>query len=393
MKALLLRVCSGGAALVVAALIWLPCLHFFYRSAAVNFRTAGVSPEAKALTARHLHLWADADARTEELVRLRRSDAEWDFMGRSFFVWSLANIGLRDPASAPECLKVMDQIIGQTLKLEREQGLYFFLMPYAKARPFNLEPPRSLFLDSEIALMLASRRLLQESPEYGPLLRDRVDLMVSRMEQSPLLSAESYPDEYWVFDNVAALAAMRLADRLDGTDHSALCRRWVAVAREKLIDKETGLLVPRFARDGTPLDSPRSSSLWFIAHCLQLIDPGFAREQYDKAKKEFARELCGFGYATEYPRSVPDQSDIDSGAVIPGLRVSAGGSGLALLGAASFGDEDYLRALARTLHFAAFPSYRKGALKYCASNQAGDAAILYAAVVGPVWEKAREAPK
>lgn len=73
--------------------------------------------------------------------------------------------------------------------------------------------------------------------------------------------------------------------------------------------------------------------------------------------------------------------------VIPGLKVSAGGSGLAFIGAASFGDDEFVQALARTLNFAAFPSRRDGTLKYCASNQVGDAAMLYAAVLGPLWEK------
>jgi hypothetical protein len=39
------------------------------------------------------------------------------------------------------------------------------------------------------------------------------------------------------------------------------------------------------------------------------------------------------------------------------------------------------------LLFAACPSRRGGRLRYCASNQVGDAALLYAAVLGPVWEK------
>ena len=50
-------------------------------------------------------------------------------------------------------------------------------------------------------------------------------------------------------------------------------------------------------------------------------------------------------------------------------------------------DEEFLAALAATLDFAAFPSRRGDRLKYCASNQVGDAALLYAATLGPLWEK------
>lgn len=41
-----------------------------------------------------------------------------------------------------------------------------------------------------------------------------------------------------------------------------------------------------------------------------------------------------------------------------------------------------------TLDMAAFTTLKQGKLRYCASNQVGDAAMLYAAVLGPLWEKA-----
>lgn len=376
--------------LLIATAIWLPCVHLFYTPAAREFRTDGISSTAHALAARHLQLWTEPESRNRELAKMRRSNAEWDFMGRSFLVWSLANMTLRDPASASENLKVMDQIIDETIRLERQEGIFIFLMPYAKARRFNVQPARSLFIDSEIAMMVAARRLVQEKAGYKPLLDERIQKIVSCMEASPMLSGESYPDEYWVFDNVAALAALRMADRLDGTDHSAFCRRWIEFARKHFVDSQTGLLIPRFNIQGQPLDPPRSSSMWFVVHCLQVVDPAFARDQYERSRREFSRVVCGFGYSTEYPIAVQGQADIDSGVVIPGLKVSAGGSGLAFIGAAAFGDREYLEALARTLDFAAFPSRRNDGLKYCASNQVGDAVLLYAAVLGPLWGKVNQ---
>lgn len=61
----------------------------------------------------------------------------------------------------------MDQIIDETLRLEKREGMYFFLMPYAKEGPYAMQPPHSPFLDSEIALMLASRRVVDEKKEYN----------------------------------------------------------------------------------------------------------------------------------------------------------------------------------------------------------------------------------
>src|SRR5262245_55004854 len=125
----------GLIALVLASVIWVPCLHFFFSQPATEFQSAqGLSPKAKQLAARHLQLWTEPALREQELRRMRASNAEWDFMGRTFLVWSLANMGLRDPASKELYLKTIDDIIDETLRLEKQEGMYFFLMPYAKGR-------------------------------------------------------------------------------------------------------------------------------------------------------------------------------------------------------------------------------------------------------------------
>lgn len=380
------------AALSLATLLWLPAVHWLFARPQKSFAASesGIAPKAQALAARHLQLWTNTTLRAAELDRMRRSNAEWDFMGRSFLVWSLAEMGLRDPARKDECLAVMDQIIGETIKLEREHGIYFFLMPYAKASPYVVQPARSLFIDGEIALMLGVRRVVEEREDYKPLLATRVKTMLEQMRRSPSLVAESYPDECWLFDHAVALAAIRVADHLDGSDHSAFLREWLDMARRQLVHPNTGLLVSSFTTKGQHLDGPEGSSIWMAAHCLKLIDEDFARDQYRRARRELGATLCGFGWSREWPASWTGPTDIDSGAVIPVLGVSAGGSGLAFIGAASFGDAAFLQQLHTTLDFAAFPRREQGRLKYCASNQVGDAVMLYSSVLGPVWERVQE---
>jgi hypothetical protein len=381
------RILAGLAALLVAAFLWLPALHFLFARPASAFHPAqGLSTKARQLAARHLQLWIDPQLREQELRRMRASNAEWDFMGRSFLVWSLANMGLREPASKPLYLQTIDQIIDETLRLEKEKGIFFFLMPYAHVRPFISQPPHSLFLDGEIALMLASRRVLEEKPEYKPLLTERVDAIVQRFKESPHLVLESYPDECWTFDHIIALDAIRLADRLDGSDHSGLLREWLAMARKKLVHQESGLLLSTFSTDLQPLIGPEGSTLWMVAHGLQLLDEDFARDQYDRTRNQLGEITLGFGYAHEWPPSWKGEADIDSGPIIPVFDISAGSSGMALIGAAAFDDQRFLSSLAATLDFAAFPTRQGGRLKYCASNQVGDAALLYAATLGPLWE-------
>jgi len=305
----------------------------------------------------------------------------------------LANMALRDPASKPLYLRTMDQIIDETLRLEKQEGMYFFLMPYAKEGPYVMQPPHSLFLDGEIALMLASRRVVEEKPEYKPLLTERVNAVVARFQKSPRMLLESYPDECWMFDHCVALDAIKIADYLDGADHSKLIRDWIAMAKQKLGDPKSGLLISSFTTHGAPLAGPEGSSIWMVAHSLQLLDEDFARDQYQRARKGLGAVTLGFGYAHEWPESWKGEANIDSGPIIPVFDISAGSSGMAFIGASSFGDDKFLASLAATLDFAGFPSRKGGRLKYCASNQVGDAALLYAATLGPLWEKVKTGTK
>ncbi len=388
LKARLQKASLAFVALALSMALWLPCLHFFFRKPLSNFcQENGVSPKARQLAAGHLHLWTNPASRRAELKKMRSSNAEWDFMGRSFLVWSLVSMGLREPQMKDQYLPVIDQIIRETVKIEQHDGMYVFLMPYAKYRQYKVNPARSLFLDGEIALMMAARRMLQEQPAFKQPMTDRLNLIEQRWLANPIMAAESYPDECWTFDHAVALAAFKVADRLDGTDHSALCKKWVATAKQRLVHEATGLLISSYETDGTPLDGPEGSTIWMVVHCLQVVDESFARDQYRRARKELGRVTLGFGYGTEWPASWQGPRDIDSGMVIPGFEVGAGSSGMAFMAASTFHDWDFLQSLATTLDMAAFPSRKNGQLKYCASNRVGDAALLYATVLGPLWER------
>jgi hypothetical protein len=385
---LVARVLLAFAAVAVATAIWLPCMHLFFRPDVTDFRVpAGLSQEVRAMGEHHLQLWTDSQSREHEIEKMRQSNAEWDFMGRTFLVVSLANMALRNEERRQEYLDVMDRVIDETIRLEAEHGMYYFLMDYARSGSFVSSQKRSMFEDGEIALMIGARRIVEEKEEYAPLLKERVTAMVSYMQESPVLSGESYPDECWTFCNSVALTAIRISDVLDGTDHSEFIAAWLAMAKEKLVDEKTGILVSSYGFDGTHYDGPEGSSIWLVAHCLQLIDPEFAADQYARARAELGKSLLGFGFGREWPESWVGPADIDSGPIIPIIEISAGSSGLAFVGASSFGDDEFLVQLLTSLKFGGFPVRTREVLRFCASNQVGDAVLLYAMVLGPLWEE------
>ena len=385
-------------ALAIAAAIWLPCIHFLYRPAENEYRAAsGIPPKARMLAARYVDVWTDPDLRRMELQKMQARNPEWDFMSRTYFVLALANMALRDPAFSPQACEIIDTILDNTIALERRNGAGHFLLGYARTSgPWVIRPPRSQFVDGELALMLAARRLVEEKPAYKPLLAERVDLMIDRMRQSPVLCAESYPDECWLFCNTVSLAAIRMADALDKTDHSDFIAEWLKSAKARLVEPATGLLISAFAVDGTPAPcgaGPEGSSIWMACNMLQVVDGDFARDQYRRARAELGRSILGFGYSREWPESSSGAMDIDSGPVIPGLGASASASGLAIVAASAFGDRDYFAGLVTSLNLAGFPATKDGWLRYQAGNAVGDSVLLYAMVLGPLWDAVNARPQ
>src|SRR6266581_2570012 len=96
------------AALAAAALVWLAVLPHLYHPSP--------GPMAAALARRQLALWSDP----VERARLRASNPEWDFMGRAFTAWSMANLARAEPARRAEYLRSIDAIIAATLDDEAQ---------------------------------------------------------------------------------------------------------------------------------------------------------------------------------------------------------------------------------------------------------------------------------
>ena len=101
--------------------------------------------------ARHLEIWTDPVLQQQELQRMQARNPEWDFMSRTYFVLALANMALRDETYKAQALEIMDTILDNTLKIEREQGFEHFLLGYGSAGTWKVQPPRSLFVDGEIS--------------------------------------------------------------------------------------------------------------------------------------------------------------------------------------------------------------------------------------------------
>jgi hypothetical protein len=364
---------------LLAATIWLFSVRFFL--------TTDTELRGIALTNAQERALFRGDVAAER-ASMQRINPEWDFMGRTFAALAIVNQAMRDSRRAGAHRQALDEILHSTLAEEERQGDDHFLLEYGHHGAFRDPRAHSLFIDGELALMLAAREVAFGGPATDADAADlarRVERIALQMEAGPALSGESYPDECWTFCNTTALAALRVYDARHGTDHGSLIRRWVQLARQRLVDPDTGMLVSSYGYDGSHRDGPEGSTLWMVAHNLLVLDPSFAREQYALAKQHLARSFAGFGWAREWPGG-SHAADVDSGPVIPLLDASAGSSGLAIVGARAFDDREYLDALARSLDFAGMPVLERGpTLRFATSNQVADAVIAYGFSEGPLW--------
>ncbi len=375
------RIATTLLVFLISTALWLPSLHLVFRPPARHELVEGLARRQRSL--------ALADTSTERAL-LRRMNPEWDLMGRTFGVLAFANLALSQPQRRAEHLEVADALITQTLR-DETNGHLFFLLPYGRRQPFHDARQRSLFVDGEVALMLAARQTVEPRADFVGPLRTRIDEVTRQLETAPHHLAESYPDEGWTFCNSIALAALRMSDGVDGRSHEPLIARWLGSARQLLVEPRTGLLRSSFRHDGSPLDGPEGSTLWLAAHMLQLVDEAFAKDQYQRARRELGHVAFGFGWASEWPASLRNVDDVDSGPTVPLVDANAGSSGLALVGAAAFDDDGFLDGLVTSLQFAAFPLEDETGLRFSAGNSLADAVLLYALTEGPLWQQARHA--
>jgi hypothetical protein len=171
-------------------------------------------------------------------------------------------------------------------------------------------------------------------------LASDVAALASAFERSlpnPFLPA--YPGQAWPCDSVVALAAIALADSLDGTTtHASLISRWLAQADSRR-DPSTGLL-PHTAAPG---DGARATSQVIILRFLHEFAPEVGAADWARFTRHFGSDILGIPGIREYPRGADGAGDVDSGPLPLGLSFSA--STLALGDAVLYGDTRAASAL------------------------------------------------
>ena len=168
----------------------MPSLHLFFEEQPVDL--------GNKLIAHQVYL-LDTKMIDNKRQKMRRSNPEWDFMSRTFTILALLNQALREPQRQEILLRYVDEIIEDTIDKDKSAEHDYFLLPYVDTAPFQDAGAHSLFIDGEIAIMLAARQIVDRSSKYDSELNQRIRTILDQMQSAPTLSGESYPDECWTF--------------------------------------------------------------------------------------------------------------------------------------------------------------------------------------------------
>jgi len=268
-----------------------------------------------------------ASGRAANLYLFNISGTEWPLFGSVFYLWSTEalqkaweedcsrsklapNVYARDAIEASTAL-VLDPNHAMWVKehwgneyLTRENTFYRYLI---------------------IAAMTAHHNLTG-STEHLSSLREQVESLAKEIDTSATGLLQDYPGECYPSDVMTAIACIRRADRILGTDHSA----FVARAYRAFQGRGVGPLgLPPYAADwvlGTPLAQERGCGNSFMCNLAPELWPDAAKEWYKRYEENFWQyRWLAWGFR-EFSKGQTEKDwyvDVDAGPSVAGHGFAA----------------------------------------------------------------------
>ena len=184
---------------------------------------------------------------------------------------------------------------------------------------------RNLLLGRYLALLPESERPVDMQSEFH---RNSKDIMTAFIN-SPIHHVDTYPQECWPADNIAALASLSIHDALFGTEYSIAYEAWKEWTLQNL-DPMTDMAPGEVSvYDGSILQPARGCAASWSLALLAEIDPDFSEAQYALYREQFGIQRMGFLMFREFPEGSGLRGDVDSGPIVWGAGSAATGIGLA----------------------------------------------------------------
>ena len=175
--------------------------------------------------------------------------------------------------------------------------------------------------------------------------------MNRRIRKSPYLNCETYPGEQiYIPDMLVAILALHNYSCQYGGMYDTTVNMWIDRAKKEWIDAETGMLASFLGiEDGNVILVQPVKGSYSALNCyyLSLVDPAFAKEQYECFLKYFKQSFPVSGISEYHDGYCLIGMDIDAGPIIFGLSPS--GTGFALGAATCLDDNGFRKKLLQTI--------------------------------------------
>ena len=303
---------------------------------------------------------------------------EWALYSCSMLTAALVNIAELYPETEDEALRCIDELIYIVQSPELRQ--------YDRMR-WGEDPLETLNGDkshvsylSHLAWMISGWKRIGGDDRYDKLYKSLCGTMNRRMLQSPTLNLPTYPDEcIYVPDMLVAIVALSNYAKQNDGEYASTVEKWMQKAKTEWIDEETGMLASFLLTDSLETEEPlpvKGSYSALNCYYLTLIDPVFAKEQYDRLKENFLQEVPMTGMKEYSDRFCPFGLDIDAGPIV--FNLSPSGTAFAIGSATYFEDTKVRNGLLKTTEIGGSTISWNNGRHYWLTNLAlvGEAIIL-----------------
>ena len=303
---------------------------------------------------------------------------EWAIYSCSMTCAALANIAILYPKNRELSIKFIGEIIDIALSEEIKE---YDRMRWGEDPMDGIYGNRShISYYSHVAWMISRYKQIGGDNKYDDTYHSLCKAMNNRICQSPIFNAPTYPGEcIYIPDMLVSIVALsNYAHQYSGKYQSTV-DKWIKKASSEWIDQETGLLAS-FLKENhgkAQIVLPVKGSYSALnCYYLSLVDPEFAKEQYDCLMKNYKQGFPFAGIKEYHDRTCLFGMDIDAGPII--FNISPSGTAFTIGCATSLDDMEFRNRLLKTAEIGGSTVTWFGKSHYLLANLAlvGEAIVL-----------------
>jgi hypothetical protein len=353
-----------------------------------RIRTGGIPASAwnqhRALSGKYAN-WARqrlASDRGLELSTDNISGTEWPLFGSVFYLWATEALQEEWDArqftfAAPKVYSSNAIEAATALVIDPKQAGWV-----QKHWGTNYLTRENAFYRMLVIAALTSHARLTGDRSHQDLLRSQVEGLSNEIATSSHGLLDDYPGQCYPGDVLTAIAVIRKADQVLGTDHSEFCAQAIRGFQGPRLDRLGLVPYAGDSRNGVAIGPSRGCGNSYVSLAAPTLWPEQAKKWYELYEENFWQEGSVMSGYREFHRQMTGTdwyADVDSGPVIGGIGFAASAFGV---GAARVnGRFDHAYPLTAELYATSWPLPNRTLLMPRILSNAADAPYLGEAAI------------